>query len=244
LSIKRFAIGLLKYGLLLLGLTATAGLSAVTTMRVLLSSQEVAVPALVNKRIPDAGAMAARQSLLLRVEGKRHDAKVPADRIVAQEPAAGSKLKVHRSIRVWLSLGPERAQVPAVEGQSLRAARLALEQAGIPIARVVTVDGPGDEETVLVQRPPAGESGALGDGVSLLATRGRGGRDYVMPDLIGRRADQVLEGLRRAGLKVSEVRERSYPGVEPGIVLRQLPAAGHRVSPQDVVSLDVSKAAS
>ena len=33
-----------------------------------------------------------------------------------------------------------------------------------------------------------------------------------MPDLIGRPADAVLERLRAAGLKVAEVRYRSYPG--------------------------------
>jgi beta-lactam-binding protein with PASTA domain len=65
-----------------------------------------------------------------------------------------------------------------------------------------------------------------------------------MPDLIGRKADAVLEGLKLAGLKVAEVRYRSYPGVAPGIVLRQVPAAGHRVSPRDTVSLDISKDAS
>ena len=37
-----------------------------------------------------------------------------------------------------------------------------------------------------------------------------------MPDLIGRPADAVLDRLRAAGLKVAEVRYRSYPGVAPG----------------------------
>ena len=65
-----------------------------------------------------------------------------------------------------------------------------------------------------------------------------------MPDLIGRQADAVLDRLRAAGLKVADVRYRTYPGVAPGIVLRQIPAAGHRVSTRGAVSLDVSKAES
>jgi len=40
---------------------------------------------------------------------------------------------------------------------------------------------------------------------------------------------------------VAEVRYRTYPGVAPGIVLRQLPAAGHRVNARAQVSLDISK---
>jgi len=245
LTVKRFAVLLVKNGTLLVGLLLTAALSAVATMRVVLTSQDVAVPALLEKRIPDAGALAARRGLLLRVEGKRHDPKVAADLVVAQEPPPGSMLKAHRSVRVWVSLGPLRMTVPAVEGMSLRTARLALEQAKVPLGRVVEVDAPAEEGTVLVQHPGPGDADTLGEeGVSLLASRGPGGREYLMPDLIGRKADVVLEALKLAGLKVAEVRYRSYPGVAPGIVLRQVPAAGHRVSPRETVSLDISKDAS
>jgi beta-lactam-binding protein with PASTA domain len=65
-----------------------------------------------------------------------------------------------------------------------------------------------------------------------------------MPDLIGRRAEDVLAALQHSGLKVADVRYRAYPGVAPGIVLRQVPAAGHRVSPRDAIALDVSRDAS
>jgi serine/threonine-protein kinase len=242
LNIKRGLGLLLKGGLLGVALVAAAVVSAVATMRVVLSSQEVSVPTLLQKRIPEAGEAAARQGLLLRVEGKRHDAKVPVDRIVAQEPSAGSALKTGRSIRVWLSLGPQRRAVPAVEGESVRTGRLELEQAGLPVVRVVEVDAAQEEGTILVQRPPAGEGDVAAQEVSLLASRGRP-RDYLMPDLIGRRAEDVLPFLQQAGLKVADVRYRSYPGVAPGVVLRQAPSAGHRVSPRGVVSLDVSKAA-
>jgi serine/threonine-protein kinase len=208
-----------------------------------LISQDVVVPSLLSKRLPEASTLAARHALSLRLEGKRNDARVPADQILAQEPAAGSTLKAHRSIRVWLSLGPHRLTVPAVEGESLRTARLTLDQAQVPISRVVEVDNRAEEGLVLVQHPAPGEAEALGEGISLLVSRGPGNVDYLMPDLIGRKAEDVLEGLRFAGLKVAEVRYRTYPGVAPGIVLRQVPPAGHRVSPRMSVSLDVSKAA-
>jgi serine/threonine-protein kinase len=244
LTIKRFAILLLKNGVLLATLLLTAGASALLTMRAVLTAQEVVVPSLVDKRVPEAGALSSRAGLLVRVEGRRNDPKIAPDRIVAQEPPAGSPLKAHRSIRVWVSLGPRRQRVPAVEGQSLRTARLVLDQAQVPVARVAQIDASAEEGTILVQRPAAGDVDALTDGISLLVSRGRGGRDYVMPDLIGRQADAVIDGLQRAGLKVADVRYRTYPGTTPGIVLRQSPAAGHRVSPRSTVSLDISKASS
>jgi beta-lactam-binding protein with PASTA domain len=243
LTIKRFAVLLVKYTLLLAALVATAGVSALTTMRAILTSQEVQVPALIGRRITEAGILAEGQRLSVRVEGRRHDPKVPVDRIAAQEPPPGSTLKSHRSIRVWVSLGARRLTVPVVEGESLRSARLTLEQAQVALGRVVVVDDPTGEGTILVQHPPAGETDALAEGVSLLVSRGASSREYVMPDLIGRRTDDVLDALRRSQLKVPEIRYRSYPGVEPGTVLRQAPAAGYRVTRDTAVSLEVSTSA-
>lgn len=239
---KGFLLAFTKRALLLLALVLSAGVSAVLTMQAILSSQEVTVPRLLGQRLIDASAEAARRQLLLKVDGRRHDARIPAGRIAAQEPEPGAAIKTQRSLRVWLSLGPQRIRVPAVVGQSLRSARLAFEQAQLHVEHVVEVDDAAPEGTVVVQRPPAGETDAIVGGVALLVSRGPVGGDYVMPDLIGRNADEIMAGLRLAGLKVADVRYRGYAGVAPGIVLRQVPAAGQRVRRSDPISLDVSKA--
>jgi serine/threonine-protein kinase len=241
LSLKRIALFFVRNAFLGLGLLLALAASALLTMRVVLSAQDVQVPTVVGRRVPEAGALAARMGLSLRVEGKKYDTRVPAEHVVLQEPTGGSTLKAHRSIRVWLSLGPRRLNVPAVEGESLRSARIALEQAQVPLHRVVEVEDRNAEGTVLVQRPPAGETDAVDDGLAVLVSRGPLGTDYLMPDLIGRQAADVMDTLRRAGLKVAEIRYRTYPGVAPGIVLRQIPAAGHAVSARTPLSLDVSK---
>ena len=230
--------------LLAVALAATLAASALVTMRVVLASRDVAVPALTGRTFADASALAAQRGLSLRIEGRRHDAAVPPEHVVAQEPPPGSALKMHRAVRVWVSLGPRRASVPPVEGGSARTGRLALEQAGVAVARVVEIEDAAAEGTVLVQRPPPGEADLSSGGASLLVSRGPGGASYVMPDLIGREAESVLRALQGAGLKVSDVRYRTYPGVAPGIVLRQTPAAGYPVSPRGAVLLDVSRAAS
>lgn len=225
-------------------LLATLSASAVLTMRVVLGSRDVAVPSLAGRVLADASAVAAGRGLALRIEGRRNDPAVPADHVLAQEPPPGATLKAHRAVRVWLSLGPRRVSVPPVEGESARTARIALEQAGVPVARVVEIPDPGAEGTVLAQRPAPGEADLSAGGASLLVSRGPGGGDFVMPDLIGRDAGAAIAALQAAGLKVSDVRYRTYPGVAPGIVLRQSPPAGHPVSPRAALSLDVSKAAS
>jgi beta-lactam-binding protein with PASTA domain len=225
-------------------LAATLAVSTLTTMRVVLSARDVAVPPLVGRTVPDAGTDAAERDLVLRIEGRRHDPRIPAERVVAQEPPPGATLKAHRAVRIWVSLGPRRVSVPPVEGQSVRTAMVALEQSGVPLARVVTVEDEASEGTVVVQRPPPGEADLSAGGVSLLVSRGPDGASYVMPDLIGRPAAPALASLHAAGLKVEAVNYRSYPGVEPGVVLRQVPSSGHRVSARTALTLEVSKGVS
>jgi beta-lactam-binding protein with PASTA domain len=225
-------------------LLATLGVSALVTMRVVLSSRDVAVPSLGGRALAEAGALAADRGLTLRIEGRRNDPSVPAEHVVAQEPPPGGTLKAHRAVRVWVSLGPRRVSVPPVEGESVRTARIALDQAGAPVARVVEIEDAAPEGTVLVQRPPAGEADVSEGGSSLLVSRGPSGASYVMPDLIGREVGSALLALQSAGLKVGDVRYRTYPGVAPGIVLRQQPPAGYPVSPRAALTLDVSKATS
>jgi eukaryotic-like serine/threonine-protein kinase len=244
LTLKRFAVVVFKNVVLFVALVVTTALSAVTTMRVVLSQQDVMVPSLLQQRVQDARKTATGRGLELRVEGKRHHSTIPADRIVAQEPSAGSTLKSQRSVKVWTSLGPRRIQMPSVEGESLRTARLKLDEANIVVERIVEVDDTTSEGTIIVQNPPPGETDPDEAAVSLLVSRGRWGADYVMPDLIGRKAEEVLASLGGAGLKIADVRYRTYPGVEPGVILRQQPPAGYRVGQQSTVSLDVSKAAS
>jgi serine/threonine-protein kinase len=242
LTIKRFAILLVKYSLLAVGLLVTAGVSALTTMRVVLTSQEVTVPSLIGKRTVEAGAMAARHRLLVRIEGRRNDPRIQPDRIVAQEPPPGATLKSQRSVRVWVSMGPRQLLVPEVEGESLRTARIILERAQLPLGRAVGVADAAPEGTILMQHPLPGQTDVLApEGASLLYSLGPGRGDYVMPDLIGHRGPDALDQLRDAGLKVTETRYRTYPGLAPGLVLRQVPPAGHRVSREMPITLEISR---
>jgi len=90
----------------------------------------------------------------------------------------------------------------------------------------------------VAQEPAAG---AAGDRVSLLVNRGDQAAAYLMPDLIGVDAGRAADVLRSAGFRVAIVAEQPYPGVAPGIVLRQSPQSGFQISPSEPISLEVSR---
>jgi beta-lactam-binding protein with PASTA domain len=239
----RRAVGRLARGsAVALVLTLVTLTSAVLTMRTAMSMHLVRVPNLRGMRLPQATSLLLSSDLTLRLVGKRHDTVVPLGAIVAQEPPSGSSLKTHRTVRAWLSLGPRQLEMPTLVGTSVRSARLALDLARLPLARVVEVHAAAPEGQIIMQWPPPGTAESADEaGVSLLVSQGPIGSEYVMPDLIGRPVEEVIDTLRRAELRVTEIRYRSYPGRAAGTVIGQYPRPGFRVGPRSSISLDVNR---
>ena len=77
--------------------------------------------------------------------------------------------------------------------------------------------------------------------VALLINRGERGMTYVMTDLIGINGGRAADVLRARGFRVAVVGDHPYPGVPPGIVLRQNPQAGFQNSPGETISLEISR---
>ena len=221
-------------------LVATYGLFAAASMRLALRAREVQVPDLTNRTASEATSLSATLGLSVRVdESRRPDLKVGADRVRAQEPAAGTTLRQQRSVKVWLSAGPSAARVPALTGEAERTAALRLAQDGLALLSVSEIRSQRFASDVVVAQDPPASAGAAG--VTLLVNRPEHGVSYVMPDLIGVNGDRVADLLRGQGFRVAVVAAAPYPGVAAGVVLRQAPQAGFQIAPGEPVSLEVSR---
>lgn len=221
-------------------LVATFLLFAAASMRIALRSREVLVPDLARLTPAEATAATADLGLTIRVDGaRRPDPEVPADHIVGQDPAAGAGSRRQRSVRVWLSAGSSAAAVPALAGETERSARLRLTQVGLDLGGISEIRSDGFASDVIVAQDPAPR--AFADRVSLLVNRGEYGATYVMPDLIGLEGERATAVLRNHGFRVAVVASAPYPGVPPGIVLRQNPQAGFQIAQGEPVSIEVSR---
>lgn len=209
-------------------------------MRVALKTREVTVPSLAGKTVNEATALLTEAGLYLKVEeGRRLDPKVPAGQIVSQDPAAGTRWRRERSIRAWISAGPRSTVLPALAGESERAAQLRLQQEGLALKGIAEIRSGEHAAGTVVSQYPAPNSTAVE--VSLLVNRGERGARFVMPDLIGVNGERAADLLRARGFRTTVVGEHPYPGVPPGIVIRQNPHAGFQIAPGEPISLEVSK---
>ena len=62
-----------------------------------------------------------------------------------------------------------------------------------------------------------------------------------MPDLIGLLGGWAQTILQRLGFRVAILGDVPYPGLPPGVVVRQTPQAGFRIAQSETVSLEISR---
>jgi eukaryotic-like serine/threonine-protein kinase len=229
-----------RIALLLGALAATYGLFTIAAMRVALRAREVAVPKVVGLEFADAGRKMDEDGLTLKVDDNRpFSATVPAGRIANQEPAPGVVVRRGRGIRVWISAGSRSTVVPKLVGDTERTAQARVSQDGLEISTIADIRSSAfPPEAVVAQDPPPGSRGTR---VGIVVNRGERVAGYVMPDLIGAAGDAALDVLRSHGLRVTIAAQQPYPGVPSGIILRQFPAAGFQVTPDQAISLEVSR---
>jgi eukaryotic-like serine/threonine-protein kinase len=238
LTTRVFSAGKL---LLLAGaLVLTYLLFAAAAMRLALKTREASVPSLTGRTVNEARALLADAGLNLKVEeGSRIDPKVPAGQILTQDPQPGVSTRRQRSVKVWISAGPRSLTVPALFGESERAAQMRVQQNGLVLRAIAEIrTGEYPAGSVIAQFPPPESASPQ---VALLVNRGERGTSYVMPDLIGVNGDRAADLLRAKGFRVAVVGEHPYPGVPAGIVLRQSPQGGFQIAPGEPISLEVSR---
>jgi serine/threonine-protein kinase len=241
-KVRTFFVRVLEVLAIAGGLLATAVLAAAISFTLAVRSNEVTVPDLTGNSLDGARESLSLTELQLVLQGNRFHDSVPADFIALQSPAPGTTLKKGRSVRVWVSLGPERRTVPRIEGESLQSAQLILEQAGFSLGRVVEIHSDiYAPDTVVAQAPQAYEEVGDVSVVSVLLSRGYLDDAFVMPDFIGRDYVDLLQHLSRGPLKVSQVKNVDYPGVPKNVVVRQTPPAGTKVYRRDRIVLYLSK---
>lgn len=235
-------LGLLAYAVLLF---LVFGLAAYTSFSLFVRSGVTTVPPLQGLSRADATHRLTDQGLeLRRVEerGRYHD-KIPAGHVVQQRPDARTLVKRGSSVTVVLSLGPQRVEVPELDGRSLPAAQAALSGSGLGLGRILGAFSRDQQPgTVLEQDPDPGQTVAPTTGVDLLLAMPAQGERFVMPDLIYRDYESVRPYFEQSGFHFGSVKFERYEGVAAGVILRQFPLPGHPVTRDDAVSLVVATA--
>jgi eukaryotic-like serine/threonine-protein kinase len=243
--------------------------SALTTMRFAIHGREVAVPNLVDKIPAEARRLTEEGGFELTVESRYYSSTVPAGKILSQAPAAGTLVRRGWEIRVAQSLGPQRIQIPAVVGQSERAAEMNIERRGLEVSAVAEMPWPTDSahpagsgqatsgqatggqitnDEVLAQTPPPNATGVSSPKISLLVASQSPPQAFLMPTFVGQPLGNVTSRVQGAGLHVGTVIATPNPSdasstqTSPSpasVITSQNPPAGEKILTGSTVNFTV-----
>lgn len=160
-----------------------------------------------------------------------------SDQITSQTPGPGVVMGQNSPITLVV---PRLPEMPDVTGRLLAQALTALEQAGIPPARVAVDEPLGSQDIGRVTaQVPAPKTGVSADtGVELTVPR-RPGNVAVPPLSDGATGTDAERILAQHGLNVLIVEERETPGLEPGRVLKTIPPVGSLIAENGTVRVHV-----
>ncbi len=233
---------LLRILVLTMLLLMVAMVSALTAMRFAIHGREIKVPKLVGMTRAQAEATAQDAGLLFSVESSFYSSDVPEGRIVSQLPSPGATVRSGYRVRVALSLGPQRASVPNVLGQSGRAAEINVERRGLEVQTIAVAHLPGLPAGQVVAQSPAPEARTMSSPkVSLLITAPPESQTYVMPDFTGQKLADATKAVEAAGLRVSRVVTAAAQPAAGATIVRQSPGAGQKVTPETPVMFEVAQ---
>ncbi len=221
-------------------LAAAGFLSALTTVRIAIRGRMVSMPNITGKSLNEAQRMLGADHLLVRVVDRQYNT-MPANAVLRQSPLPGEQVKISQDVQVIVSLGPQKLTVPALEGRSMRAAHIALLEAGLPLGEVSTVVMPSaDPGTVIKQEPPAGST-AVSPRVDLLVAGDEPAISYVMPSLVGLEQADAQRLLTANGLRIAKIDTVIDQSSPKGAVIEQMPARGMRITGDTAIEISVAQ---
>jgi len=237
---------LLRYFLLGLILLFVFCASALLAMRFAIQGREVRVPALAGLTPAEAERIANNDGLVLAVDTRYYTPSVPRGRIVSQTPAPGSRVRRGWRLLVAESLGPQRAAIPDLVGQSEHAADLNISRHGMQVGSVAITHLAGAApETVVAQSPPPNAKDAASPKISLLFSATENEREYVMPSFVGKSLAATAKILESAGFSIGKVWRIPASSTDEGesggsgIILKQYPPAGQKVTRSTAINFEV-----
>ena len=217
-------------------------LSAVASFRFTLAGEVVNLPNLINKTFDEVKSDLAEKKLTVVQSGYQLHHSIEKGRIIYQDPQANSKLKLNGVVKVILSSGKEKVPVPRLVNKMEQSVNPLLREAGLRKGKISHIFTPKHAAGRIVsQYPPTDSEVGRESRVSLLVSQGKNEDIFIMPDLLGRRAEPVIELLENLEFRVGDTRRAVYIGLEAGIIIHQTPQQGFPIKKRTLITLEVSK---
>lgn len=194
------------------------------------------VPSLTGATLTDARTAADRLHFKLAV-ARQADETAPADSVLSQQPAPGTKLKEHSTVRVVVSSGPAPRPVPDLTNLKQDQATAALAAKGFKANAVEQSSETVPKGTVVSWQP----QGTQPKGTVVTVVVSTGPPVVSVPDVTGQVFEDAAKALADAGFQVQRKDDYSDEVPDVGKVISTSPSAGSSAVKGTKVTVVVSK---
>jgi eukaryotic-like serine/threonine-protein kinase len=193
--------------------------------------------------VPQVGGMAAATArtelqnlgFTVAVGREQHSNSVAAGDVISTSPAIGSRTHPGSTITIIESSGPVMISVPQVSGLQTSAAKAALRKAGLTPGSVTGQASSSIAAGVVISTsPPAGTSWPQSKPVAITVSSGP-----PLPDFTGQMFATAQAEAQAGGYQLQQVAAVGSSSPQ-GTIVGQSPAPGSPITPNEVVTVQVS----
>ncbi|MDN5716685.1 MAG: Stk1 family PASTA domain-containing Ser/Thr kinase [Janibacter sp.] len=198
----------------------------------------VLVPELAGQSHADVESILTQHELSL-TEQRAFDETVPEGDAITSNPPIGTQLSKGSDVTVVFSKGPERYEVPALDGRTTAQATADLKAEHLTVgttSQAWHAEVPTGQ--VVSSTPAAGTSLKRDATVNLVISKGP--EPVAVPSVIGKPSADATTAIEAADLEVAEADEVYSTSVAKGAVVSQSPTSG-TLLPGETVTITVSK---
>ena len=200
----------------------------------MLVGNKAEVPNVVGRAVGDARAQIAEAGFKSQVFSQVN--KAPVGEVFGQSPTGGKKAKKGSTVILNVSSGPGEVTMPDVQGLGQSEATAQIEALGLQVKVVKEFDSDIGKGKSTRTVPDAGEKAQKGSEVELYVSKGA--KQVVVPNVVGKNAEDATKALEDAGFEVSTTEADSSE--EKDQVTKQSPAAGEKADEGGRVKLTVA----
>ncbi|MEU1819506.1 Stk1 family PASTA domain-containing Ser/Thr kinase [Streptomyces roseifaciens] len=201
------------------------------------NASKVSVPNLVGQSLKDAQQQGVNGDFKV-VENGTETCEQPKGKICSQDPPGGGKIDRGGEVKVKVSEGAAKVEVPDVTEKQLENARQILESKGFQVSTKTKVTDGVTAGTVLSQNPKGDTKAEKGSEVTLTVAESKPTK--TVPSVVGQNVEAAKKQLQDNGFKVT-VNEEDAPGQPPGTVTKQSPDGNTQAAQGSTVTLTVAK---
>ena len=225
----------------LVALSILAILTVVVTLAINMvggKPRAVQVPDVRGQVSADAIAELQNRGFKIRTQQKPDNVVAP-DHVISTDPAGNASVNAGDEVQINVSTGPEQREVPDVSALSYADAVKKLTAAGFgKFKQTEAASNPDQKNKVLSTIPPANQTSALTNEITIVVGTGPATRD--LPDVVGQTSEVATRNLNTLGFPTILTAPVDSP--EPaGQVLATDPPAGTSATLDTAVTLRVSK---